>query len=172
MLLNCKKCLGVTNKIGKKSRDKSKNKKYHVLQFGDRNFFEYLLKIGLTPKKSKTLGKLKVPNKYFPHFLRGCIDGDGNISISKHPESKHPQCQIRLYSASKKFLEWILKSCRKNFLIKGGSISKINNSSIYSLKFGKSDSLKIVNRIYIRGVICLARKKEIAKRIMKIGQVA
>lgn len=171
MLINCKKCLGIDNKIGTKSRDTSKKKNYYALQWGDTNFFEYLLSIGLTPRKSKTLGKLDIPTKYFPHFLRGCIDGDGSIYMSTHPESKHLQCQMKLYSASNLFLDWILECCRKSFSVAGGSISKTPSSSVYSLKFCKSDSIKILGRIYSKDVVCLSRKMKSAQEIINIGRV-
>jgi len=166
MILNCKKCLGIKNKIGKKARGGSIEKKYYVLQFGDVNFFEFLLDLGLTPRKSKTISKLKIPSKYFPHFFRGCIDGDGSISISTHSESRHPQYKVRLCSASKNFLAWMLKSCRKSFFTEGGSISKIDDSLVYTLRFGKSDSIKILKMIYLKNVICLSRKRRVAMKIL------
>ena len=166
MVINCRKYLGITNKITKTSRGGSTNKKYYMLQFGDKNFFEFLLDIGLTPKKSKTMSVLKIPKKYFADFFRGCIDGDGSISISKHPESKHPQYKVRLCSASRNFVNWILQSCKISFNIVGGSIYKTDKSSVYTLTFGKSDSIKILKMIYLKNVICLSRKKEIALKIM------
>ena len=166
MVMNCKKCLRLTNKITRTARGGSKDRKYYMLQFGDKNFFEFLLKLGLTPRKSKTISNLKIPQKYFADFFRGCIDGDGSISISKHPESKCPQYKIRLCSASSNFLNWILKSCKTTFSILGGSISKTDKSSVSTLTFGKKDSIKILKMIYLKNVICLSRKKEIALKIM------
>jgi len=166
MVMNCKKCLGINNKIGKKARGRSKDKKYFILQFGDKNFFEFLLDLGLTPKKSKTISELKIPKIYFADFLRGCIDGDGSISISKHPESKHLQYKVRLCSASKKFLDWIFKMCKDVFGVKGGSIYKLESTSIYTLSFGKKDSIIILKKIYKRDVICLSRKKKVALKIL------
>lgn len=103
MIITFKKCLNIKNKIGRKTREKSKIKKYFQVQFGDKNLYEFLLSLGLTPAKSKTLGDLRIPNYYFCDFLRGCIDGDGCIRIAYHPESKHPQLQVRLISASPSF---------------------------------------------------------------------
>lgn len=167
IVLNCKKCLDINNIIGKKARGGTKDKKYYVLQFGDKNFFEFLFGIGITPKKSKTIGELKIPQKYFKDFLRGCIDGDGSITISKHPESKHPQYKVRLCSASKGFLEWILDMSKKLFLINGGSIHIPKNSSVFTLLFAKEDSIKILRFIYKGKIISLTRKKEIALKIIK-----
>ncbi len=166
MVINCKKCLRINNKIGKKARGGSKDKKYYILQFGDKNFFEFLLDLGLTPKKSKTISELKIPKEYFPDFFRGCIDGDGSISISKHPESKHLQYKVRLCSASKKFLDWVFKMSKDVFSVKGGSIYRLESTSIYTLSFGKSDSLIMLNKIYKRNVVCLSRKKKVALKIM------
>lgn len=167
MMLNCKKCLGIDNMIGKKTRGGSKDKKYFVLQFGDKNFFEFLISIGITPKKSKTIGELKIPKEYFKDFFRGCIDGDGSITISKHPESKHPQYKVRLCSASKLFLEWILNTTRELCSIQSGSIHLPKNSFVYTLVFAKEDSIKISRWIYKGKIISLSRKKEIALKILK-----
>ena len=166
MVKNCKQYLGINNKITRTSRGGSKEKKYYMLQFGDKNFFEFLLDLGLTPRKSKTMSELRIPKKYFADFFRGCIDGDGSISISKHLESSHPQYKIRLCSASNKFLEWILMSCHSSFNTNGGSISKTDKSSVYTLTFGKSDSIKILKMIYFNNVICLSRKKKVALKIL------
>ena len=144
MVVNCRTHLRINNKISRTARGGSRDKKYYMLQCGHKNFFEFLLKLGLTPRKSKTMSELKIPTKYFSDFFRGCIDGDGSISISYHPESKHPQYKIRLCSASGDFLNWILRSCQKSFKVTGGSISKTNRSSVFTLTFGKSDSIEIL----------------------------
>ena len=167
MILNCKKCLGITNIIGKKARGGSKDKKYYVLQFGDKNFFEFLLSIGITPRKSKTINELKIPKEYFKDFLRGCIDGDGSITISNHSESRYPQYKVRLCSASKKFLDWILETCFDLFKVKGGSICIPKESSVYTLTFAKEDSIQILRQTYKGKITSLVRKKEVAFKILK-----
>src|SRR3972149_12282508 len=57
---NFSKALGLTNKIGLKSSGFS-NKKYYRIQFGNVKFYRFLLKIGLTPSKSRSIGNLKIP---------------------------------------------------------------------------------------------------------------
>ena len=70
-------CLGLKNKIG---RSKSGLGKYcWKIQFGDISFYGFLLSIGLTPRKSKPLGEINIPNIYFFDFLRGHFDGDGTF---------------------------------------------------------------------------------------------
>ncbi len=171
MVLNCKKCLGIENKIGRKARGGEKEKKYYVLQFGETNFFEFLLKIGITPRKSKTISELKIPFQYFPDFFRGCMDGDGSISIFNHPESKHKQLKVRLYSASLPFLTWIHNTIVLILKIKGGHIYKDPIKEVYGLSYAKSDGGKILSFMYYkRDLPCLHRKRRLALKI--IGRVA
>jgi hypothetical protein len=156
-------CLNINNKIGKKSRAKGGEKKYFVVQFGDVIFYKFLVTLGLSPNKSKTLGKLKIPKKYFYHFLRGFFDGDSNISESKHPESKHLQLKIRICCASKEFLKWIKEE------LKSGGVNCFwqEGSRVWLLVFAKANSIALLDLIYFkhRGNI-LSRKYEVAKKYM------
>ncbi|MCL5435596.1 MAG: hypothetical protein M1275_00770, partial [Patescibacteria group bacterium] len=74
-----KELLGLNNKIAKKPSGFVKGGYGHWVQFGDVNFYNFLLSIGLTPAKSKTLGPLKIPDRYFFDFIRGHFDGDGSF---------------------------------------------------------------------------------------------
>ena len=163
MIINFKKCLGLENKIGRKGRGGSLDKKYFVVQFGDRIFYDFLLSIGLTPAKSLTLGKLMIPDQYFSNFLRGCIDGDGSIGAFKHPESKHPQLRVRMYSGSKNFLFWIKDRISNNFNINTGWIEEKGKTRIYKLVFAKEDSIKLLKFIYGSSKVYLTRKYNIAQ---------
>lgn len=51
-------------KIGKKKNGYS-NRKYFHIQFSNVRLYNWLLKIGLMPNKSKSIKELKIPNKYF-----------------------------------------------------------------------------------------------------------
>jgi|SRR3990167_5111348 len=160
-----KNYLDLNNKIAKKTRSTEKEKKYFHIQFGDKNFYEFLLSIGLTPRKSKTIGPLKVPTDYFPDFLRGCIDGDGSIGTFLHPESRHLQLKIRIFSASKKFLSWI-KNETDLFNVIGGFIQR--GAGVYILAYAKSDSIILLNRIYYKNFPqSLDRKYLIAKPYLR-----
>ncbi len=170
--LKMRSILNLRNKIGMKSRGGEKEKKYYVLQFGNIGFYEFLLSIGLTPAKSKTLQKVEVPDKYFADFLRGCIDGDGSIGYNMHPESKHPQWKIRLYSASPIFLSWMHEEITKHIKISGGHIYTPPKKSPQVLSFGNSDTRKIINFMYYRKRLpALERKYKIAQECLN-GRVA
>ena len=142
-------------------------KKYFTLCIGDKNFYHFLLRIGLTPKKSLTILKLDVPSQFFPDFLRGCIDGDGSITVTSHPESQHKQLRIRLVSASLKFLCWIQEEIDSQFNTKGGWILQKEGRSVKTLSYGKADSIKILHKMYhVDGLLKLERKFDIARLYM------
>jgi hypothetical protein len=144
LVLLFRKALGLENSIGKKARGYSTEKKYYVVQFSDVLFYRFLVDIGITPRKSKTLARIGIPNVNFYDFLRGCIDGDGTISTFQHPESKNPQLRIRLYSASESFLEWIQSVTTQDGI--KGFISK--SGKIHCLAYAIRDSLKLLPLLY------------------------
>lgn len=143
-----KRILKLDNKISMKARGGETVKKYYVTQFGSVDFYKFLLSVGLTPAKSKTLQRLEIPTEYFQHFLRGCIDGDGNICEFKHPQSRQGQLRVRLASASQVFLAWIHEEIRKHVQVSGGWIYHDKRKSVMSLTFAKSDSIRILSYIY------------------------
>ncbi len=162
-----RECLGLNNKIGRKTREKEQEKKYFQIQFGDKNFYEFLLSLGLTPAKSKTLGTLNIPSSCFADFLRGCIDGDGNIGIHRHPESQHLQLRVNLTSASKIFLEWMKERIKIEINIAGGWIYTYGNMHV--LSYGKSDSIKLLKFMYYPNVeFYLARKYLRAEPFLRV----
>jgi hypothetical protein len=168
MINNIKECLGISNKIGRKGNGSSEIKRYYVIQFGDVNFYEFLNSIGLTKNKSKTIGELKIPDEFFIDFLRGCLDGDGNIDVYKHKESNIPQLKLRFCSASIIFLKWIKQKVKILFKIEGGSIHSNKLYTMHILSYGKTDAGKILKFMYYRNVQrFLNRKYKIALPFIK-----
>ena len=152
-----KDCLKLSNKIGIKKS--GTNRVCFCIQFGNKNFYNFLNSIGIYKAKSKTIKRIDIPNKYFPHFLRGCLDGDGNIDLYKHAQSQYMQIRFRFASASKPFLEWILQVLKIKYSIEGGWIYSQKNKSTHVLVFGKTDTLKIGKIMYHdHANLCLQRK--------------
>ncbi|OGY08197.1 MAG: hypothetical protein A2700_00360 [Candidatus Blackburnbacteria bacterium RIFCSPHIGHO2_01_FULL_44_64] len=158
------RALGLKNSIGLKKSGYNLLGNYFRIQFGNVKFYRFLLEIGLFPNKSKTLGPLKIPPLYFADFLRGYLDGDGNISVAKHPQSRLPQLRVRFSSASLLYLEWLRSCVKKSFDLKGGFIDNgISKSRAYYLVFSKADSVKLLRGMYYRGVdTYLSRKYNVA----------
>ena len=85
LLKTFKRCLGLNNKIGLKRSGYTGRKDCHLVQFGNVILYKWLLSIGLMPNKTKKVGVLKIPSKFFFDFLRGHLDGDGDIRRYQDP---------------------------------------------------------------------------------------
>lgn len=165
-LQKVKEALRLTVKIGRKGRGGNPAKKYGVLQFGSVVFYRQLQKIGLTPNKSLSLGALKIPKKYFKDYLRGVIDGDGNIYRWLHPQNGNEQWMLRVYTAAPKHSVWLLSEIEQRFKVKGvivPSSSKPPRNPIYVIKFGKMAARVILNRCYYAESLSLTRKRLLAE---------
>src|SRR4030042_4826393 len=160
LILKFKKILKLTNKIGKKSRGGSKIKKYFVIQFGDINFYKFLLDIGLMPAKTKILNDIKIPKQYFFDFLRGHFDGDGSFYSywDKRWKSSFMFYTIFCFAGRNNIL-WLRKMLLKFLKIKG-HITHPKFNSTYQLKYAKKESIILLKRIYYSPkVSCLKRKR-------------
>lgn len=156
------------NKIGKKA--------FYRLQVGDVILYDFLISIGLFPNKSLTLGKLKVPAKYFSDFLRGHLDGDGSIIYYKdryntylNPKYIYDRLFVYFISASKNHILWLRNLIYKLKEVKG-SFQQLKNKTQkgknynYRIKFSTKEAKIILNWIYYRNSLpCLLRKYQIAK---------
>jgi len=155
-----KRCLNLKNRIGWKLSGYS-SKRYPRIQFGNVKLYRWLVQAGLTPKKSKTLGALKIPDEFFFDFLRGSFDGDGCIQTymdAVFPNSR--RLYLIFYSASRPHLEWI---CQTVFKL-SGLAGRINQGArVWKLKYAKKNSQVLLKSIYYRRDLpCLQRKFRIA----------
>lgn len=156
---NFMKCIGLDVKIGKTVSGYDGNYSHRV-QFGDVLLYEFLLSIGITPAKSKTVGKVLIPSRYFFDFLRGCFDGDGTFYSYWDPRwrSSH-MFYLEFISASKKHINWLKKELEKKLNI-FGHIGKDSGNRTLQLKYAKKEAVEIIKRMYYtRRVICLSRKR-------------
>ena len=140
---------------------------YHM-QIGSRILYDRLLMIGLTSKKSLTLGALQVPSHRFTDFLRGVIDGDGNIRRWKHPTNGREQWSLRIFSASKPFMHWISETSSRLWNVEGKIHEELPENkkrhTKYILKYGKLAAKVILGKCYYKRAFALERKRAIADR--------
>jgi len=148
------------------------DKDTYRLQIGSKQIFNDLLKLGLTPNKSKTIDLPHVPDKYFAHFIRGYFDGDGNVTISNYMRKARNNKKSRTILSgftcgSHKFLSNLQIGLRKNVGILGGTFNY--SSRGYRLYFSVNDSLKLYNFMYtgINNHLFLSRKREIFEKYFK-----
>src|SRR3989344_4096405 len=167
-LLNFSKCVGVNFNIGNKWN--LKGDKCLRIQFKNRIFYDFLLSIGLTPKKSLTIGKLKIPSKYFFDFLRGCFDGDGCFYSYWDPRwrSSH-MFYLSFSSANETHILWLQKEIKKLLLIKGHISKSQRKGSIYNLRYAKKETMEVIEKMYYNhSIICLLRKRIKIEKTLKI----
>lgn len=173
-LQNYSKCLGLVSKIGKKTSGYGPGDYYHV-QFKSVLFYTFLESIGLTPRKSKTIGALIIPSKYFWDFLRGVYDGDGCSYSYWDPRWRSSFMYYTAFaSASPVFLEWLEDEIYKKTGAHG-RISKLGEKScVLQLRYAKAGSLLILRNMYPRDqqVVCLSRKRlKVEKMLRTIGEL-
>lgn len=139
-----KDCLGLKNTVGRKGSGSVKEKRYYQVQFGDINFYRFLLGIGLSPTKSKTIGEIDVPDKYFFDFLRGHFDGDGSCYSYFDPRWKNSfMFYVVFASASKRHIDWLREKIQLLAGLKGhlvGGKSKV----CYEIRYAKRESLALI----------------------------
>jgi hypothetical protein len=130
------------------------------IQFSDVYFHTFLISIGVMPAKSKVLGKIKVPSKYFFDFLRGSFDGDGSFYSYYDPRWKTSfMFYLVFISASNEHIHW-LRNELKTRLGVWGHVTGDGRVRTLQLKYGKREALKILkNMYYSDSVLCLSRKR-------------
>jgi len=167
---NFKKCLGLNVKIGLKSSGTQKEKIYNNVQFGDVNFYKFLNSIGIESAKSKTIGEVLIPNKYFFDYLRGCFDGDGCFYSYWDPRwrSSH-MFYLEFVSASKKHIDWLQSKIKARTRVVGHITKGTKVKPFFQLKYAKKEALVIIEKMYYNPkVICLSRKKLKIQKALKI----
>lgn len=172
LALKFQNALNISGHIGKKASVYDGKKKYFVVQFSDVLFYHFLLSIGLMANKSKIIGRVKIPKKYFFDFLRGSFDGDGSFYSYFDPRWKSSfMFYLTFVSASKKHIDWMRGEIVEKIGTKG-HISKSKLSTVHQLRFAKADSLKILKKMYRNPkAICLSRKRlKISKVLGIVGK--
>jgi len=172
LLKTFKGCLNLKNKIGNRKSGYTGIKDCHHIQFGDVIFYRWLLKIGLTQNKSKTIGKLKIPDKYFFDFLRGHFDGDGSCYGYWDQRWKSSfMFYISFTSGSLKHLQW-LQNRIFYFLEITGYLGN-TNKGVWILRYPKKKSKKIITKMYYKkNLPCLKRKYKKLIKILKTDKKA
>lgn len=153
-----KKCMNLTDvKIGIKTSG-STGRKYPHIQFSNVKLYRELLKIGLIPDKSKTIGKLRIPDKYFFDFLRGYFDGDGSFYFYWDKRWKSSfMFYTSFCSGSLTYLIWIRRQIKRLLNIKGCVCRQ--TSSTWELKFAKGESKKLLPKLYYSDKIPFLERK-------------
>lgn len=171
-LKNFSRCIDLHLSVGnKQSGFGGKNVKR--VQFKNFYFYNFLLTVGLTPAKSKSLGALKIPRKYFFDFLRGVFDGDGSTYSYWDKRWKSSfMFYVCFASASMEFLQWLQKTAYEHSHVVG-HITSARGHSTKQLKYAKADGLKILQRMYrfaVGGTYLRRKRLKIERMLAIVGE--
>jgi hypothetical protein len=103
-------CLGRSNKI---QLQKTQLGCAYFTQFSDVGLYRCLLDVGLTPRKSLTLGPLRVPEKFVVALARGLLDGDGSVMLYEYAGTGKAKgrtylaLRAQFISASRRHIDWL-----------------------------------------------------------------
>jgi len=151
-------------------KDKGTKKQAYRIQIANRNFYDFLLSVGLMPNKSLTLKSVNIPEIFFKDFLRGLIDGDGSVRSWIHPINLHEQWSLRIYSGSQVFMQWLQSRIEEYIGCRGKLYYELKSkfkSFVYTLKYGKIAAKRIFRTCYYNGAFGMDRKIKLADSCLK-----
>jgi hypothetical protein len=145
-IISFQKCLNLNNKISPKYS--SRGDLSYRIAFGDVLFYQFLLNIGLSPRKSNTISSITIPDKYFFDFIRGYFDGDGtsySYNDPKYPSSY--RFYVSFTSGSLNYLKWLQGNLNRLLNI-GGFICHNKNNAYPQLKYSKTEAVIFCDKMY------------------------
>jgi hypothetical protein len=148
--------LGRTNRIRKEKTHKPTGVVY-TTQFGDSRLYEWFRSVGLTPRKSLTLGPICAPERFIIPLARGLMDGDGGIAnfigaptVATYPDYRYERLIVSFNSASRHHLEW-LRARLAVVIQEPGSLNTLrrkNKRDMFRLQYGKYASIRLLRLFY------------------------
>lgn len=98
---------------------------------------------GLTPRKSLSVDFPEIPEEFLKYFIKGVIDGDGNVRYVKRKRS--PYFEITVSSGSENFLNSIAERISQMGI--PGKVKK-NKNNVYILQYTCKRALNLAKWIY------------------------
>jgi len=160
--------------LGRKNRVKCHPTKTggiaYYTQFHDSALYEWFRSVGLTPRKSLTIGALSVPDAFLLPLVRGLLDGDGSIinevyraDTGRRSDYYWEYLITSFNSCSGEHVKWLRRVLGHVLKIKG-SVQVTTTSAgnpYFELRYGKGASSILLPLLYPAAAPCLERKREI-----------
>lgn len=132
---------------------KTKNEESYRLRFFSKKIISILKDIGFTSNKTSSL----IPDERLKHskdFWRGCVDGDGCLSLNNGP---YPYWIINLVGTKdtcQGFIDFVSENGIKN----NRNPNKSNGKDLYIGVFAHQMGLKVAKLLYENAIIYMERK--------------
>lgn len=130
-----------------------KTRSYRLI-VNSKKMCQRLMLLGVTPKKSLTVKFPNIPGIYLRHFIRGIIDGDGNVRYV--PRDRSPYFEITISSGSRAFCEGLVKSIKTNVGV-DADIRKVGKNT-HLMQYSCSRGERLAKYIYSGANTFLERK--------------
>ena len=144
-------------------------------QFHDSTLYEWFRSVGLTPRKSLTLGGFDVPEGQLFPLIRGLLDGDGSIINAVYRADTGGRRDYyweylitSFSSASRAHLTWLRDRIHGATGLSGNLTettrplrSTVERNPFFELRYAKRASRVLLPALYRSGTPCLARKRAI-----------
>lgn len=110
-------------------------------------------------RKTEEIRFPKVPNKYLRDFIRGIIDGDGNIDSTKGYKGDKIYIGARLRILGNEiFLKELNEKTKLLYPHNTNAVSKKGKENIYVITYNFKTARELLKIIYYDGCLCLKRK--------------
>lgn len=144
------------------SERKINGETYWRIMISDKQIYNDLINYGVLPRKSyiDIDYPSNIPKEHEWHFIRGFLDGDGNIDICKKSKVHYPMIRFFIGHHNKKFAK-SLKDILNSY---GLEFELYNDVSCQVLRNTKKDvSIPFLNMLYKDASVYLDRKYELIK---------
>ena len=139
-----------------------KTKSYRLI-VNNKNLCLRLMRLGVTPKKSLTINFPEIEENWLKHFIRGIIDGDGNVRYVNRERS--PYFEITVASGSTEFCKGLVAAIRDCIGV-DANVRKVA-SNTHVIQYSCSRGKKLAEYIYRDSTIFLMRKHLAYKQAME-----
>lgn len=140
--------------------EKNVNGEWFTLYIDNREIYKELIKLGVSPNKTKICKIPTIPPQFLGDFLRGVIDGDGCVYEKTIKNSKLPILSIDIATASNDFKNGLLQIMSKYTDDKKKVSVQTRKNGLHILRTNNAVSTRIYEDIYYDNCLCLKRKKE------------
>lgn len=153
--------LGRTNKIGQ-------NGGAFRTQVGDVQLYDWLIQMGITERKSLTIGGIAIPAGFLFPLARGLLDGDGSLvnnvyaGTGKALGRSYEGFTTRFVSGSHDHLIWLQAQLERALSVRGWIAPRPPAGGCWTLNYAIRESCSLLPHLYpTAGVPKLDRKWEI-----------